>query len=254
MNADGSLTASISKARELGIHDSLIKKYNIIYLHQRGEKDYSVLLTCKNNSEAQEKCNAELQALWKTKDKNLIEKYTGHFEKLRVKGYTDKMLNDFFNSLSSDDYPNDQKDNKEFNGKYRAIFNRGKDKWYKKILNKWGEKVPMLFLKDEDKLKKVKREIKSCKNYSEWFNKYKSSHNNILTKMNRYDLVDKLPRDVNKKHTKENIIKMLKKYKGKFPNEFRKDHNAEWIWVRKNKLEKELYKDLKHDPRRKQKI
>ena len=27
-----------------------------------------------------------------------------------------------------------------------------------------------------------------------------------------YDLVDKLPRDVNKKHTKENIIKMLKKY------------------------------------------
>ena len=237
-----------------GSHVELMEKYNIIYLHQRGEKDYSVLLTCKNNEEAKEKYNAELVSIWKSKDKKLIEKYTGHFEKLRVKGYTDKMLLEFFNSLPSDKYPNDQKDNKEFNGKYRAIFNRGKDKWYKKILNKWGNKVPMLFLKDEDKLKKVKREIKMCKNYSEWFNNYKSSHNNILTKLNRFDLVDKLPREVNKKHTKENIAKMLKKYKGKFPNEFRKDHNAEWSWVRKNKLEKELYKDLKHDPRRKQKI
>lgn len=254
MNADSSLNASITKARELGIHDLLIKKYNIIYLHKMGEKDYSVLLTCKNNEEAKEKYNAELVSIWKTKDKKLIEKYTGHFEKLRVKGYTDKMLLEFFNSLPSDKYPNDQKDNKEFNGKYRAIFNRGKDKWYKKILNKWGDKVPMLFLKDEDKLKKVKREIKICKNYSEWFNNYKSSHSNILTKLNRFDLVDKLPREVNKKHTKENIVKMLKKYKGKFPSEFRKDHNAEWTWVRKNKLGKELYKDLKHDPRRKQKI
>jgi superfamily II DNA or RNA helicase len=259
-----SSNASIGKARELGIHDLLIKKYNIIYLHKHGEKDYSVLLTCKNNEEASKKYNAELVSIWKSKDKELIKKYTGHFERLRIKEYTDDMLNNFFNSLPSDVYPENIGTtkckrlgliyNKEYDSQYRILFNRGKDKWYKKILNKWGDKVPMIFLNDEDKLKKVKREIKTCKNYSEWFNNYKSSHDGILNKLNRYDLVDKLPRDVNKKHTKENVIKMLKKYKGKFPNEFRKDHNAEWIWVRKNKLEKELYKDLKHDPRRKQKI
>jgi hypothetical protein len=263
MNISGN-SHIIGKARELNVHYDLMQKYNIKQDKYFGDKDYSVLLTCSNNTEAQEKCNAELQALWKTKDNDLIQQYVGHFEKLRVKGYSKETLDNFFNSLSSNEFPKSLsklncerkglKYDKEFNGLYRAVFHRNVETYYSKILEKWGEKVPMSFLKDEDKLKKVKREIKSCKNYSEWFNKYKSSHNNILTKLNRYDLVDKLPRDVNKKHTKENIIKMLKKYKGKFPSEFRKNHNAEWIWVRKNKLDKELYKDLKHDPRRKQKI
>ena len=66
-------------------------------------------------------------------------------------------------------------------------------------------------------------------------------------------MLDILPRQKNHSRTKESVAKLLLDYKGRYPNDFRKDHNADWDWVRKNKLEKELYKDLKHDPRRKQK-
>jgi superfamily II DNA or RNA helicase len=243
----------IGKARELKLHDIFIKKYNIQFLHNRTEEKYLPLLDCTSMKDSVDKgLKSAYSRLLATKNSELIEKYIGHFEKLRPNPFTDDDAKEYVDSLI--EYPRGVREGHKDWGIYRYVFNRQKEKYYKLILKKFGDMVPMVFLEDEDKLKKVKREIKSCKNYSEWFNKYKSSHNNILTKLNRYDLVDKLPRDVNKKHTKENIIKMLKKYKGKFPNEFRKDHNAEWIWVRKNKLEKELYKDLKHDPRRKQKI
>lgn len=226
--------------------------------------DYTKLLKCKNVSEAIEKHNAILQALNKTKDKELINQYTGHFIKLREYRLTDDILETFFNSLSNDTYPENISSikckklglvyDKDYDGKYRAIFNRGKDKWYNRILEKWGNNVPMLFLKDNDKVIKIKREIKNCENYKEWNTKYKSSHYDILVRLNLLHLLDILPKQLNTTRTKESVAKLLLDYKGKYPNDFRRDHNGDWIWVRKNKLEKELYKDLKHDPRRKQKI
>ena len=227
-----------------------------------GKKDYSELLNCKNDKEARKKYNATIQSLYKTKDKKLIEKYTGHFEKLRVKGFTDDMLNSFFESLSEDNYPDHNNEkmckikglvyDKNHNGMYRAIFNRGKDKWYNKILKKWKDKVPMKFLKEEDKLKKVKKEIKLCENYTEWFVNYKSSHQKILEKTKQLHLLDILEKQHNHNHTEEDVTKLLKKYNGKYFNDFRNDYNAEYCWlIDRKELKDKLFKQcgLIEDPR-----
>jgi hypothetical protein len=203
MNESGNKHIS-GKARELGIHNNLIKKYNIKQDKYFGDKDYSVLLICKNRTEAQEKYNAELQSLWKTKDDELIQQYTNHFEKLRERSYSKEMLNTFFDLLSNDEYPNDQRGNREFNGKYRAIFTRGKDEWYDKILNKWGNKVPMLFLKDEDKLKRIEKEIKTSKDYTDWYKKFASKHKRILERLDRLDLLKSLKRQRQRNETNTN--------------------------------------------------
>jgi superfamily II DNA or RNA helicase len=203
MNESGNKHIS-GKARELGIHNNLIKKYNIKQDKYFGDKDYSVLLICKNRTEAQEKYNAELQSLWKTKDDELIQQYTNHFEKLRERSYSKEMLNTFFDLLPNDEYPNDQRGNREFNGKYRAIFTRGKDEWYDKILNKWGNKVPMLFLKDEDKLKRIEKEIKTSKDYTDWYKKFASKHKRILERLDRLDLLKSLKRQRQRNETNTN--------------------------------------------------
>lgn len=237
MNESGNKHIS-GKAREIGIHNDLMEKYNIKRDKYFGEKDYSVLLTCKNNTEAKEKYNAEFQSLWKTKDNNLIQQYTGHFVNLRVRGYSEEMLNDFFNSLSSDEYPDDQRGNKDFNGKYRAIFNRGKEQWYDRISNKWGNKVPRLFLNEDDKIKRVEEEMELCKidgkyDFTFWYDNYKSSHQGVLKRNNRLDLVEKF--NETKKHsrqfTKEDLIKKLNPFKGMIPQRFRDQYPSECQWL-----------------------
>jgi superfamily II DNA or RNA helicase len=224
----------IEKARKMGLHYNLMKENNIKQHHYRGDKDYSVLLTCKNNTEAQERYNAELQSLWKTKDDELIQQYVGHFEKLRVKSYSKEMLDTFFDSLPDDEYPNDQRGNREFNGKYRAIFTRGKDEWYGKILNKWGNQVPMGFLKDEDKLKRIVREINTCKDYNDWYKKFASSRKGILKRLNRLDLLDSFEKEKNLDRTEESMVKLLNKNKGRYIQDFRNDYLSDYGWIMKN--------------------
>lgn len=238
----------IEKARKLGLHDSLMKKNNIKQDKYFGEKDYSVLLDCKNNKEAQEKYNAELQSLWKTKDNDLIQKYVGHFEKERVNGYSEEMLDNFFNSLSLDEFPKSiskvncerkgLKYDKEFNGLYRAVFHRNVDLYYSKILEKWGNKVPMLFLKEEDKIKRIESEMELCKidgeyNYKFWYDNYKSSHQGVLKRNKRLDLIEKFNKT--KKHsrqfTKEDLIEKLNPFKGMVPQRFRDEHPTECQWL-----------------------
>jgi superfamily II DNA or RNA helicase len=237
MNISGN-SHIIGKARELNVHYDLMQKYNIKQDKYFGDKDYSVLLTCKNNTEAQGKCNAELQALLKTKDNILIKQYTGHFIQLKIKKYSNEVLNQFFNSLSSDKYPNGQKGNKEFNGKYRAIFNRGKDEWYGKILEKWKDKVPMLFLKEEDKIERIISEMELCKvdgkyNYSFWYKNYKSSHQGILERNDRLDLIERFNETKTKfRNFSENeLVKLLKPFKGKMWSDFRKEHPSMWSYI-----------------------
>ncbi len=231
----------IGKARELNLHYDLMQKYNIKQDKYFGDKDYSVLLTCKNNTEAQERYNAEFQSLWKTKDDELIQQYVGHFEKLRVKSYSKEMLDTFFDSLPDDEYPNDQRGNREFNGKYRAIFTRGKDGWYDKILNKWGNQVPMGFLKDEDKLKRIEREIKTCKDYAEWYGKF-IHRKGILKRLNRLDLLDLLDRQRDYGRSMETMEKLLKENKGRFIQDFRNDYPSDYTWLHRTTEGKGLIK------------
>jgi hypothetical protein len=236
-----------------------------------GNRDYSKLLLCKNRKEAQKKHNGMLQKLHKTKDKKLILKYTGHFKIERVKSYTENTLNKFFNSLSPNVYPDHNNKgmcekkgiiyDKDYNGMYRAIFNRGKDKWYNRILEKWKNNVPMLFLKDDDKLKKIKKEIKLCENYTQWCKNYKSSHNDILVRLKQTHLLDILEKQHDHNHTEEKITKLLKNYKGKYYNDFRNDYNAEYCWLidrkeLKNKLfiECGLIEDSRWTKRKNRKI
>jgi superfamily II DNA or RNA helicase len=247
MNISGN-SHIIGKARELNVHYGLMQKYNIKQDKYFGDKDYSVLLTCKNNTEAQEKYNAELQALWKTKDNDLIQQYVGHFEKLRVKGYSKETLDNFFNLLSPDEFPKSLsklncekrglKYDKEFNGLYRAVFHRNVETYYSKILEKWGDKVPMLFLKENDKIKRVEMEMELCKidgqyNYSFWYKNYKSSHQGILERNNKLDLVDKF--NMTKKHsrqfTEKELKLLLKPFKGKMWGDFRKKHSSVWSYI-----------------------
>ena len=257
--------------RDINANPSLKIYWDKVYEHlttnvigRTGEyreyRNYDLLLECKNNKEAIIKCNPELQALWKTKDTTLILKYTGHFERYRVKEYTDEMLEDFFNSLPEDVYPVSNSMvkckrmgidyDKQYDGLYRAVFVRGKDYWYDRILNKWKDNVPMLFLNDDDKLIKIKTEIDKCKDYTEWYNNYVSSHKDILVRLNKICMLDVLPKKRHNNHSVEKMKDLLKDYVGKFPNDFRKDYNAEWIWIRRNKLENELYVNLIKDPRR----
>jgi superfamily II DNA or RNA helicase len=193
MNISGN-SHIIGKARDLNVHYDLMEKYNIKQDKYFGDKDYSVLLTCKNNTEAQEKYNAELQALWKTKDNNLIQQYVGHFEKLRVRSYSKESLETFFNSLSSDIFPESNSKakcnrlrieyDKKYDGLYRAIFNRGKNSWYVRILEKWGDCVPLDFLNNKDKLARVKRELDEKSNDVLWMKNHRSNHMRILKRLN----------------------------------------------------------------------
>ena len=188
MNNQGSHI--VNKARQLGIHSDLIKKYNINVDKNFGDKDYSVLLNCKNYTEAKDNFNAEIQSLMKTKDKILIKKYTDHFEKLRSEYDFESGLY-YINSLK--EYPKKTVSGKDINnGLYRYVFNRNKELFYQYILEKFGNNVPMLFLKDEDKLKRIEKQIAECKTYSDWYKKYKSSHGQILIRLNRMDMIEYL--------------------------------------------------------------
>ena len=231
----------IQKARNLNLHDDLMVKYNIKQYHYF-ERDYSVLLDFTNYTELPNKYKTIFRHLIATKNNDLIQQYVGHFEKLRVRSYNKEMLDTFFDSLPDDEYPNDQRGNREFNGKYRAIFTRGKDEWYDKILKKWGDNVPMLFLKDEDKIKRLKKHIDECKDYSEWYKKY-VTEKRILERLNQLHLLDKLERDRNLERNEESMSKLLKKNKGRFIQEFRNDYPDDYCWMMK-KYQKEIYKPL----------
>lgn len=269
MNISGN-SHIIGKGRELKVHHDLMQKYNIKQDKYFGDKDYSVLLTCKNNTEAQEKCNAELQALLKTKDNVLIKQYTGHFIQLKIKKYSNEILNQFFNSLSSDIFPENNskakcdrfgiKYDKKYNGLYRATFQSNIETYYPKMIEKWGHlKIPMITLKEEDKIKKVELEMELCKindeyNFKFWYDNYKSSHQGVLERNNRLDLIEKF--NETKKHsrqfTKEDLLEKLKPFKGQVPQRFRDKHPTECQWLYdRPKLKDELFTlcGLSEDPK-----
>jgi superfamily II DNA or RNA helicase len=246
----------ISKAKNLGIHDGFVQKHNIIMTHVRydaNKNKYKPLLECLNMKDAVEKGHKSLyNRLRATKDKELIKKYTSHFQKLRPDDYTLQMGLDYIESLI--DYPQKTVDGKDINnGIYRYVFNRNKDKFYDTILNKFGDMVPMLFLKDEDKLKRIEKQIGQCKSYSEWYKKYKSSHNDILVRLNKTDLISHLNETkMFKNYSEEVIHEIMSKYVGKKWQDVRKTDSAflSWLYDR-NELKNELFIKYKmiEDPR-----
>jgi len=225
----------IQMARDLGIHDKLLKKYNIWHKRNRNktEEDYKKLLEIKTMKEARQKPYAAiLQSLTLTKDENLIKKYTDHLDRLRPREYTDEMLKEFFDSLPTEVYPKSQRfEDYEHNKLYRALFHRGKEIWYDRILEKWGDKVPMDFLKDEDKLKRVKKFIDESTNYTEWYRKY-SNHKRILKRLNSMYLLDSLEKSHNRNRNLTEIIKLAKPFNTR--KEFFLSYPSDYAWVVSN--------------------
>jgi superfamily II DNA or RNA helicase len=222
----------IQIARDLGIHDGLIKKYNITlsYHINKTEEDFKRLLECTTKLESRKKpYGGILQTLYKTKDQFLIEKYTKHLVELRIRVYQQEDLQEFFNNLSSETYPNSKKGtDKEHNGKYRAVFHRGKDLWYDKIISKWGDKVPMDYLKDEDKLKRMKRSIDESTNYTDWYSKY-AHQRRILKRLDSLHLLDSLEKSHNRSRLLLDVINKAKKFTTR--KEFSEHYPDDFAWV-----------------------
>jgi len=235
----------IQMARDLGIHDNLLKKYNIWHKHHRNktEEDFKKLLDCKNKRDTRKKpYYAILQSLYSTQDKVLIEKYTKHLVELRTRAYSDEVLQEFFDNLTSETYPNSAREtDKEHNKKYRALFHRGKDTWYDKIISKWGDKVPMEFLKDEDKLKRIKKSIDESINYTEWYSKY-SNHKRILERLNSMNLLDSLEKSRNRNRSLSEIIERAKKFTTR--KEFLENHPDDFAWVCANGHKKTVFSHM----------
>lgn len=235
----------IQMARDLGIHDGLMKKYNIFYKHHRNktEEEFKKLLDCKTKKDVREKpYGAIYQSLLNTKDNVLIEKYSKHLEQLRIRKYTEENLEEFFNSLSLDSFPEINRENKDFHGKYRVIFNRGKDEWYDKILKKWGDKVPMEVLKDDDKLKRIEKLISECKDYTDWYKKYVSSHKKILKRLNRLDLLDGLKKNKILGRNLTDIIEMAKVFQTR--KEFQKKYPADFAWIQSKDYQEVVFSHI----------
>lgn len=214
----------VSKAQKLGIHDLLVKKYNIIYDYNMGEEKYKSLLECVSYKDTIDKGYKSIYGrLMVTKNDELIKEYTGHFIKLRPDSFTFQEGLEYINSLK--EYPKKTVSGKDINnGIYRYVFNRNKELFYQYILEKFKDNVPMLFLKDDDKLKRIEKQITECKIYNDWYKKYKSSHEPILTRLNRMDMVEHLNLTKKfKEYNNEAIDEIMKKYVGKRWQDVRKN-------------------------------
>jgi hypothetical protein len=223
----------IGKSRELKLHDILIKKYNIQFLHNRTEEKYLPLLDCTSMKDSVDKGLKSIYGrLLATKNSELIEKYIGHFEKLKPNSFTDDDAKGYINSLI--EYPMGVREDHKDSGIYRYVFNRQKENYYKLILKKFGDKVPMLFLKDEDKLKRIENEIETCKDYNDWYKKFVSKHKRILERLGRLDLLDSLEREKNLDRTEKSMVKLLKKNKGRYIQDFRNEYPTDYGWIIKN--------------------
>jgi len=222
----------IQMARDLGIHDELLKKYNIsfAYLRNKTEEDFKRLLECKYKLESRKKpYNGILQSLYKTKDNALIEKYTKHLIELRVPIYQQEELQKFFDNLPSETYPKGKKESdKEHNGKYRALFHRDKDLWYDKIISKWGDKVPMDYLKNEDKLKRIKKCIDESTNFTDWNSKY-GHQRKTLQRLNSLHLLDSLEKFHIRNRSLSDVIEKAKNFTTR--KEFSEHYPDDFAWV-----------------------
>lgn len=253
----GSNRHIITKARELNLHNDLMVKYNISLskILGIGEKRYEPLLTCTSYKDVMEKGHKSIYTmLCKLKDEELTQKYIGHFEKLRPDGYTNEDAMNYLDSLTS--FPSKPFQDNSDNGIYRYTFHRNKETYYDLILEKFKDDVPMLFLKDEDKIKRVENQIDECENFQEWYKKYASTHRRILKQYGRMDLLNELNKTKTKyrDYSKEYLIEILEKFRGQMIQRFREEYPAEYTWLSKKpkrKLKYELMElcGLKEDPR-----
>lgn len=254
----GSNRHIIGKARELNLHNDLMVKYNISLskVYGLGEERYVPLLSCTSVKDVIEKGHKSIYTmLCKLKDEELTQKYIGHFEKLRPDGYTNEDAINYLDSLK--EYPHKpwDKDNSNY-GIHRYTFHRNKDTYYDLILKKFGDDVPMLFLNDDDKIKRLKNQIDACENFQEWYKKYASTHKRILQRLGRMDLLDEISKTKTKyiDYSREYLIEILEKFRGQMIQRFREKYPAEYTWLSKKpkrKLKYELMElcGLKEDPR-----
>jgi hypothetical protein len=73
-----------------------------------------------------------------------------------------------------------------------------------------------------------------------------------LVRLKQTHLLDILEKQHDHNHTEEKITKLLKKYKGKYYNDFRNDYNAEYCWlIDRKELKDKLFIEcgLIEDPR-----
>lgn len=230
----------VEKARTLGVHGELMEKYQITQKHNRGEKDYSVLLTCKNSKDAHDSYNPEMVALYKTKNQELIKKYTGHFEPLRILKYSHEDAINFIEEL--DEFP------KRIHGEdglYRFVFHRNKKKYYPLIIKKFNlDKVPFGFLNDGDKKIIVERVLKSCKTYEDYYKNYINNYKKpLITRLGLKPLLDSLPKKrirLSREDRLELIINNLKKCGNIKIQDFRLKHHKDYTWLHRNLSKDEL--------------
>jgi superfamily II DNA or RNA helicase len=240
MNVSGN-SHIIGKAKELKLHDVFLKKYNIQFSYNRSEEKYLPLLECENYKDAIEKGHKSIYGrLLAVKDDELIKKYTSHFTQLRPNSFTNKDAVEYIDKLK--EYPLGVRETHPDQGIYRYVFNRQKETYYNIILKKWGDEVPMLFLKDEDKIKRIKKHIDECKDYNEWYEKY-ITEKKILERLNKLYLLDKLDKGKNFERNRQSMEKLLNKNKGKFIQDFREIYPNDYGWMMR-KEQRDIYEPL----------
>jgi hypothetical protein len=100
----------------------------------------------------------------------------------------------------------------------------------------------MLFLKDEDKIKRIKKHIDECKDYNEWYEKY-ITEKKILERLNKLYLLDKLDKGKNFERNRQSMEKLLNKNKGKFIQDFREIYPNDYGWMMR-KEQRDIYEPL----------